>query len=188
MSKYIRKTGMIAFTRKEFDAVIDHAETAEKKMLFLITGAYGFRREDAVILRSSWIHLEDPANMYLEFWEEKKDQARRIPVGVKIAGELKRYLATMPKSRWLFPAKNTAKHITGRTAWNWLNETCDRAGIPRRPFHALRGFCVKEKQRTGWTVEMTAAILGDRVATVIDHYATPTEEELRAKMMENEGI
>lgn len=56
---------------------------------------------------------------------------------------------------------------------------CDKAGIERRPFYALRATCVKFCQIAGWRVEEVAKLTGDIIAVIQEHYSTPTDGEMQ---------
>ncbi len=83
---------------------------------------------------------------------------------------------------------NLLKITDGSTAWNHLQDLCSIAGIPvppgrkGRPFHSLRGTCVKMRQRQGWNMNEVAALIGDDPETVAKHYATTSPSELAEKM------
>ena len=68
---------------------------------------------------------------------------------------------------------------SGRTAHRRLQEYCDKAGIPRRPFHALRATCVKFCQAAGWRVEEVSKLTGDTIAVIQEHYSTPNDGEMQ---------
>ena len=68
--------------------------------------------------------------------------------------------------------------FTGRTAYTRLQNYCKRAGIPCRPFHALRATCVKRCQAAGWTIEQVSRLTGDTVAVIQEHYAFPSASEM----------
>jgi integrase len=68
---------------------------------------------------------------------------------------------------------------SGRTAHRKLQDYCDKAQIPRRPFHALRATCIKFCQRAGWRVEEVAKLTGDTIAVIQEHYSTPSESEMQ---------
>lgn len=80
-------------------------------------------------------------------------------------------------------------YMSSRTAYNTFNELCKKAGVATPvPIHAMRATCIKLKRDEGWTIEQVAALIGDTVATVQEHYSTPSTGELAALMKEKGGI
>jgi integrase len=69
--------------------------------------------------------------------------------------------------------------FSGRTAYNILQHYCVAAGIPIRPFHALRATCIKFCQAAGWTPEQTAKHVDDRISTIQEHYLVPSMADMR---------
>jgi integrase len=77
---------------------------------------------------------------------------------------------------------------TGRTAYTRLQKYCDKAGIPRRPFHALRATCIKRCQAAGWSIEQVAKLTGDTIAVIQEHYSWPSSSEMQEVAMEKPVI
>jgi hypothetical protein len=55
-------------------------------------------------------------------------------------------------------------------------------GKTSRPFHALRGTCVKAWKRRGMDISLIAEILGDEIETVQLHYGKATTNEVADEM------
>lgn len=68
--------------------------------------------------------------------------------------------------------------FTGRTAYNKLNYWCKVAGIPTRPFHALRATCIKFCHDAGWSDEQIQTLTGDTISVIQRHYMTPSTSEM----------
>lgn len=68
--------------------------------------------------------------------------------------------------------------FTGRTAYNKLNYWCKVAGIPIRPFHALRATCIKFCHDAGWSDEQIQTLTGDTMSVIQRHYMTPSTSEM----------
>jgi integrase len=175
-----------ALSLEEVERLLNVAYTAEDRLLVLLATRYGFRREDIVKIRIRDINTgESPS---ITFYEAKKDRHRTIPIEPDVAKELARYLNTFSKIRvkkgFLFPFQS------GMAAYNRLQNLCVVARIPAptgrtgRPFHALRGTCVKLRQAQGWSVNEVAALIGDTPQTVMLHYGTVTAAELATKMQQ----
>jgi len=169
-----------AFSESEVKRLLEACGTMADHVMILLAVRYGFRREDMVRLETNNVNIEQQT---ITFHEKKKNKDRTIPIEADVAMELKRYIATMPKkSHFLFPFQD------GSTAWHHLQKICEVAGIPvptgrtGRPFHALRGTCLKLRQKQGWTVNECASLVGDTPETVFTHYLTTTPAELADKM------
>ncbi len=83
--------------------------------------------------------------------------------------------------------KNQCEYLisySGRTAHRKLHAYCDKARIPRRPFHALRATCIKFCQAAGWAPEQVSKLTGDTIAVIQEHYRTPTNAEMQAVVMD----
>ena len=174
-----------AFSESEVERLLAASGTLADYTMILLASRYGFRREDIVRLKIRDINIEQQT---ITFHEKKKDRTRTIPIEYDVAMDLKRYIATMPKNTiYLLPFQD------GSTAWRHLQDLCRVAGIPvppgrtGRPFHALRGTCLKLRQKQGWTVNECASLVGDEPGTVFKHYLTTTPTELAEKMKQREN-
>jgi len=172
------RTGELAFTDEEYQKLLEAAQSYEDKLLLLIGVGYGMRRLDLVGIRIADIHLAGPAagdQSTITFYENKKRRHRVLPVGPRMEQELRLYLnrleSTRKRREYLFPFRS-------RAAYDHLQRLCELAGIPRRPFHAMRATCIKRAQRKGWTVEETAKWVGDTIRVVQEHYTTPSNQEM----------
>ena len=175
-----------AFSESEVARLLSACGTLADYIMILLAVRYGFRREDIVRLKIRDINIEQKT---LTFYEKKKDRTRTIPIEYDVSMELKRYIATLPKNEiFLLPFQD------GSTAWRHLQDLCKIAGIPvpngrtGRPFHALRGTCLKIRQKQGWTVNECASLIGDDAGTVFKHYLTTTPSELAELMKKSGGV
>ena len=169
-----------AFSKSERTRLLAACSTMADYLLILMGIRYGFRREDIVKIKVPNIDLD---NAMLIYYDEKKNKDRTIPLEQDVVVELRKYINTLKdKNGYLFPWQD------GTTAWRHLQDICAVAKIPvptgrtGRPFHSLRGTCVKMRQEQGWTLNEVAALIGDDVETVAKHYATVTPGELAEKM------
>jgi integrase len=171
---------LFAFNESELKRLLDACNNLSDYIMILLASRYGFRREDVVSIKINDINLKDAT---ITYYEHKKDKSRTIPIEPDVVIELKRYINTIPKDR-----SNLLAITDGSSAWNHLQEICKVAGIPvppgrkGRPFHSLRGTCVKMRQKQGWTTNEVAALIGDEPETVSKHYATTSPSELAEKM------
>ena len=162
--------------------LFDACERLSDYIMILLSIRYGFRREDIVGIKIDNVNLQEKS---LTYYEHKKNKDRTIPLESDVVTELKRYIGTIDNKKhkgFLFPFKD------GTTAWRKFQELCRIAHIPipegrtGRPFHSLRGTCVKQRQAQGWTMNEVATLIGDKPNTVAQHYATVTLSELANKM------
>jgi len=168
-----------ALSQSELKRVLASCDNLSDYIMILITSRYGFRREDVVSIKASNVDLD---NATITYHEHKKGKDRAIPIEPDIVQELRRYIKTIDKREYLFPFHD------GSTAWQHFQDACKTANIPipvgrtGRPFHSLRGTCVKMRQAQGWTLNEVATLIGDEPETVAKHYATVTTAELATKM------
>jgi integrase len=170
---------MYAFDDSELKRILDSCSDMADYILFRLASRYGFRREDIVKIKTNNV---DTVNHTITYYEHKKNKDRTIPIEPDVAIELERYKSTFGKREYLFPFTD------GSTAWQHLQDVCLIAKVPvpagrtGRPFHALRGTCVKMRQGQGWTLNEVAALIGDEPETVALYYAKVSPSELSNKM------
>ncbi len=172
-------TGQFAFTHKEFGKLLQVCGTIEDELLLKMGVAFGLRREDMVNVRIKNIN---PDEMAMTYYEKKKDRIRTVPIGLNMMQLIRKYTATLPKNQTLLFA------FSGSTAYRKLQRLCIVAGIPRRPFHALRATCVKFCQQAKWSPEQVSELTGDTIRVIQEHYATPSQAEMSEVMLEKETI
>ena len=164
------RSGEKALTRAEYEKILSVCDTFEDELFIRLAVATGLRREDFVNIRIKDIDL---SNRLLLFNERKKKRIRSIPLSKDLCSLIEKYVKIIPKEQErLFP-------FSSRTAYNRLQELCKKAGVAPRPFHALRATCMKFCQHAGWTLEQTAALVGDTIEVVQEHYLTPSFDEMR---------
>ena len=163
-----------ALSRKEYQLLLSKCNQFEDEAMLRIAVELGLRRYDLSRIEISNIDLD---NMKLIFYEHKKDRNRTLPLSPEVVSFLRKYLSTLPKSQKHLFSWGKSEHGDS-TAWRRLNRLCDRAGIPQRPFHALRGTCYKFRKAEGWTIEQAAYLLGDDVRTAMLHYGKATDSEI----------
>jgi integrase len=174
---------LYALSASELKDLLAACEKMSDYILILLASRYGFRREDIVDIKINNVDLK---NSTITYYEHKKRKDRTIPIEPDVTQELTRYINTIPAEKktlgYLFPFRD------GTTAWQHLQDICAVAKIPvpagrtGRPFHALRGTCVKMRQAQGWNLNEVATLIGDEPGTVAKHYATVTTSELATKM------
>ncbi len=163
------KSGEHALTKAEWEKLKAVINSFEDELLIKLAITTGIRREDIVNIKISNINLIDGI---LTFHESKKNLDRPIPLNPDVVQLIKKYLKTIPKREMLF-------NFTGRTAWNKLDRLCKLAGIPPRPFHALRATCVKFCQSAKWTPSEVSKLTGDSLRVIEEHYACPSDSEMK---------
>jgi integrase len=168
-----------ALSQSELKRVLSACDNLSDYILILLSSRYGFRREDVVNIKAANIDLIHSSITYHEY---KKGKDRTIPIEPDVVQELKRYINTIGSREYLLPFQD------GSSAWHHFQRACKNAGVPippgrtGRPFHSLRGTCVKMRQAQGWNLNEVATLIGDEPETVARHYATVTPAELATKM------
>jgi len=161
--------GEVSFSEEEWNKLLKAVDNLEDELLLKFAVSTGLRREDLANVFISNINFEQGTLIY---YERKKHKNRVIPLQENVLKLIKIYLNNIPKKQIrLFD-------FTGRTAYNHLNKLCDKAGIPRRPFHALRSTCAKFCLKAGWTELEVAKLLGDKIETIQTHYIVPSNSDM----------
>lgn len=195
-------TGEKSLTKNEWDKLIGVVDNLEDEVLFKLTVTCGFRREDIChgavkkykdkiqlpvitgikIKNIELDNLSDSDNNKITYTEHKKNRDRTIHISKNNALLIRKLI----NSR----GKNQSPYLitySGATAYRKLQKYCDKAGIPRRPFHALRATCIKFCQGAGWTPEQVSRLTGDTIAVIQEHYSTPSDSEM-AEVVLNKTI
>lgn len=175
-SKY--KSGEKALSKKEYNKLIAAIDNIEDELLVKMAITTGLRREDLCNVKVSNINLSDGI---LTFHEQKKGLDRPIYLNPDIVQLITKFLKTQEKRSKLFS-------FSGRTAYRHLNKWCCVAGIPERPFHALRATCVKFCQQAGWSATEVSKLTGDSIRVIQEHYSTPSDGEMKAAITEKRII
>lgn len=189
-------TGEDSLTPKEFTKLISVVDNLEDEVMLRLTVTKGFRREDighGTIKRyrknervyvTTGIKIENIKfdDKLLVYYESKKDRIRDVPLNDEDITLIKKLINSRGKqqSEYLIT-------YSGRTAYRKLQQYCDKAGIRRRPFHALRSTCVKFCQAAGWSDPQISKLIGDTIAVVQSHYATPSTAEM-AEVVVNKPV
>lgn len=180
-------TGEDALSPKEWAKLISVVDNLEDEVMLKITVTKGFRREDighgtvqrqrknekvkmTTGIKIENIHFDD---MRLTYYESKKDRIRDVPLNDTDITLIKKLINSRGKHQHEYLIT-----YSGRTAYRKLQEYCDKAGIRRRPFHALRSTCVKFCKTAGWSDEQVAKLTGDTISVIQEHYATPSTSEM----------
>lgn len=175
-----RRTGELAFTRKEYEKLLATCGTIEDELFIKIEVSFGLRREDLVNIMIDNIDLVNNTLTYIE--EKKNDRIRTVPIGANLRQVIIKYLNTIPKTqKKLFD-------FCGRTAYNKLQRLCDQAEIPRRPIHAMRSTCIKFCQAEKWSIEAVSELTGDSIRVIQEHYLTPSRAEMHELAADKEVI
>jgi integrase len=186
-----RTSGERALSKEQSEQLINAASTYQDRLMFLTAITLGLRRDDLVSLEISGVDLEKGTLQYKE--RKKGMRFRTVPMSARLISEMRLYLNNHCDvgQQFLFPSakKAASPHLASKTAYNRFNEVADKIGLHTPiPIHALRATCIKLKIAEGWTIQQVAALLGDTVAVVQEHYATPSEAELIEQMKKGGGI
>lgn len=156
------------------------AKSVKAKTLLMLAISTGIRREDLVNLLWSNISLDTGRIIYTE--KKKHGLVRDTYIGHKMASQLIEYKYTCKKNTdYVFD-------FCGRTAYNILQETCDVAGLRRRPFHALRSTCINLCICNGWDLDNIVSLTGDTARTLHDHYVEVSSKSLRESAVTGELV
>lgn len=168
-------TGEVSFSETEWNKLIAVVSVLDEELLLRFAVTTGLRREDVVNIQIENINLEEKT---LTFYERKKRKWRTIPLQDNVVKLITQYLGLVKKK------KGKLFDFSGRTAYNILNRNCDKAGIKRKPFHALRATCVKFCIKAGWSFLEIAKLTGDTVLTLQQHYAIPSAGDMQEVVKE----
>jgi len=178
------RTGEKSLTPKEYQRLLGACGSLEEELIIKIPVSLGLRRADLAKIEIKNIDLVEGKLLY---FEHKKRKWITRPIGPDLLQVLTKYLNTLPKKQeYLFQWGRS--RYGDRTAHRRFHDLCYRAGIPKRPIHALRATCIKFKQAEGWSVEATAKLIDDTVKTVQEHYSIPSDAEITELMREKEGL
>lgn len=174
------KTGQKALTEENVKSLLESIGNLEHLALIQLGISAGIRREDIVRIKTKDIDFNKGT---VVFYEHKKRRTKTVFPGTTSMNSLKMLKTINKKSEFLFPGRSEKKygkgHLSGRQAYNILNTYLEKAGLDKRPFHALRATCIKLCQKKGWTAEQTAEHVGDTIRVIQEHYATPSTDEMR---------
>ena len=191
------KTGEKAFSKTDWLKFIGVVDNLEDEVLFTLTVSCGFRREDIChgtvkkYIQRQPMHVltgiliddielcrnntdykkEHPSITYKE---HKKNRTRTI----QITQANKILIQKLINSR----GKDQSPYLitySGATGYRKMQMYCDKAGVARRPFHALRATCIKFCRAAEWSDEQISALTGDTIEVIQEHYLTPSEDEMK---------
>ncbi len=163
-----------ALTKTEYEKLIDVITDIQDELMVKMAVATGLRREDLCSIEIANINLPGKT---LRFYEAKKKKWRTIDLPDALITLIGKFYGTLDKKERA--RRKSLFDFCGRTAYRHLNYWCNAAGIPERPFHSLRSTCIKFAHDAGWTDEQIAALTGDRIITIQEHYRTPGMDEMR---------
>ena len=177
-------TGEKALTPGQVDKLLSVITNLEELTLIKIAIAGGLRRKDVVNIRRKDVNSEEHS---LTFFEHKKNRTYKVYLSEDVMNTIAMWIRMSNGSQWLFPShyQGIKRHLCSKTAYNYLNRLLKKAGLPQRPFHALRATCIKLCQSKGWSAEQTAKHVGDTIRTIQQHYSTPSAEEMKKIAEEN---
>ena len=189
-------TGEDALTQKEWLKLIAVVDNLEDEVLMRLTVAKGFRREDIghgtikrrrkgkVVHITTGIKIDNIRfdEKILIFYESKKDRIWNVALNDADITLITKLIKSRGRKQSDFLIT-----YSGRTAHRRLQQYCDKAGIRRRPFHALRATCIKFCTDAGWTEEQISKHTGDTIAVIQMHYRTPSTDEM-SELAEEKAI
>ena len=187
-------TGEHALNKKEYQKLLSVVDHLEDEVMLKLAISTGIRREDLchgtmkrkrvdkstkkaveyVVITGIKVSDIDFEEKKLSFLESKKNRIWEVP----LSDDMLVLMRKLINSR----GKNQSEYLitySGRTAHRKLQAYCDKARIPRRPFHALRATCIKFCQAAG-APEQVSRLTGDTIAVIQEHYSTPTNAEMQS--------
>lgn len=165
------KSGERALTRLEYDKLLSVVDRFEDRVCFVLAVNTGVRRED--LCGILWSNINEKEGC-ITFYESKKRNFHTVYVNGEVLQMLKIYRNMLGKE-----AGKTIIPYVGRTAYRRLQFYCEKAGIPKRPFHSLRATCIKFCQSSGWKPEETAKHVNDSLRVIQEHYSVPSNAEMK---------
>ncbi len=171
-------SGELALSEEEVGKLLTSVTHPKDLALFSLVIATGLRREDAV--RVQWANFSEDLSS-LKFHEAKKRREWVVSVPPRVRQYLGIWRTVAPPSPYVFPGREGRRNLpmSSRQAYERLQMALDKAGVKRRPFHALRGTFVKRALAAGWGYEGVSKQTGDTVRTLQRHYSTVTVAELK---------
>ena len=173
------KSGQKALTPAQVKHLLAVIDNLQDEVLLKLAISGGIRRYDISRITVDNLHLDE---CYVEFSEKKKHgKIKRIYISQDVANTIKKWVQIKPKgNQYLFPGRGK-NPISDKTCYNILQKYLQRAGLPLRPFHALRATAYKIAQANGWSVRQAAEHIGDSTRVAEEHYGTPSTEEMKDK-------
>ena len=175
-------SGEKALSLDEWNLLQPCIDNLEDEVMLKLAVSTGIRREDLgySAKHNSGIRISDITELpdgtgKMNFLEHKKNRIHEVP----LSKEMIRLIKLLINSRTKAVKSPFLITYSGRTCHRRLQEYCDKANIPRRPFHALRASCIKLCQKAGWRVEEVAKLTGDTIAVIQEHYSTPSDSEMQ---------
>lgn len=181
-------SGEKALTKDQVKKLLSSITDLEEEALLRLALNTGIRRNDIVGIKRDDINVKQRK---AGFRERKKNRFKIVDISEETARVLEMWLNATKniKSDYIFlPRKKGADHMGDATAYRILQENLIKAGLPRRPFHALRATCIKLCQAGGWEIEKTAKHVGDSIRVIQEHYTTPSEEEMIETMKNKPNV
>ena len=179
------KSGEKALTPSQVETLFSVIDNLMHEGLFKLAVAGGLRRDDVVHVRQADVNA---AENTVTFFEKKKKRTKVVYVSSDVMKTLSQIKKIYSGETYLFPGRSEAKHgkghVSSKGAYNLFQMYLLRAGLKKRPFHALRATCIKICQSKGWSPEQTAKHVGDKISTIQEHYLTPSNDEMKAVALE----
>jgi integrase len=177
------KSGQKALTPAQVKQLLSVIDNLSDEVLLKLSISAGIRRHDVCNILVNNINFDES---YVEFSEKKKGgKIKRTYLSTDVITTIKKWINIKPSgNKYLFSGRGT-KPISDKTAYNILQKYLKRAGLPARPFHALRATAYKIAQSKGWTVRQASEHIGDSTRVAEEHYGTPSTEEMKDKAINN---
>ena len=156
----------------------------DRAMLYRLAAYTGFRAGELASLGHASFTIAPlppllepiPVAVTVAAADAKGRRSDTVPVPLHVGVLLGPWLARRPAGEPLWPGD----WADDRRASRWVKRDCERAGVRRHTFHALRSFLVTEVIKAGATVaELQAIARHKSAATSLRHYARVTGGDLK---------
>jgi len=161
---------------EEVRRLIDSAGCQKHRLILMTAYSAGLRVSEVVTLRPEHI---DSKRMMIRVEQSKGNKDRYTILSPKLLNELRYYWRTRKSSKWLFPSKNTARHICINTAQRVFNKAKKNAGIIKgHGFHTLRHCFATHLLEAGYDLRKIQVLLGHKNISTTMIYLHVTQKNL----------
>jgi integrase len=174
------KTGRKSLSETDINKLLSVITDLQHSALIMLALSTGIRRGDIVRIKHNDFDYETGK---LIFYESKKKRNHTVYVPLNVANVIQMIKKANKGETYIFTGGSDKKHgkghLSDRSAYNILAKYLEKAGLEKRPFHALRSTCIKMCQKRGWKPEETAELVGDTITVIQEHYLVPSDQDMK---------
>lgn len=130
------------------------------------------RRSDVVHM--GWQHVDGDT---IKVRQDKTD----VPLVIPMHPELKRALASLPRTNLTFLMTEKGAPFTKAGFGNWFRKQCDLAGLPQCSAHGLRKSAATRLANAGCSTDQIKAITGHRTLAEVARYTRAADQQRLAR-------